>query len=315
MSDWELVEGPSSEWEEAPSEHEQTQEISPYSTQSLFARIPMDIGLGAGNLLRSSAALPYEAIQNLAERYKAHAQAMNPYQQKLLEAITKHNIPELKPEYLGFKGQPTPFDIGLQKLTEYGIPIGGGIYGAARAIKAGVPIISDIASGVADIAPLTQKIAAKPINKALSLASEDESMSKLGLDPALSKEVDRLAKSAPKSVRSLLENSLENAEKGSFKSIFDLSRDLGKVQRNLGRFIEKGENKVLAEGAGDLRGKLLASLKEKSAEAGRKDISDLVSQHQKRYRRYAGPVKKIRNTAIVYGLGKTFSPFIKPFIE
>lgn len=168
---------------------------------------------------------------------------------------------------------------------------------------ASIPFANKLFSALEEI-PVTRKIAAKPLKKAEQLIAERD-IGKFSIPKDIFKETkDFLPNNTP------YKKLLQQAKKGDYKDLFTLQSDLGMVSRELNKSAS-GAERLHGRQAGDLRKRLLDSMKEHLNKGGHEDISKLISKGQNKYRQHMKFKKPVQNAALIglgaLGLGSGYS--------
>lgn len=200
------------------------------------------------------------------------------YEQPSLSSAIQDRIQELAPkdmdyaQALGQEGSGTMLDRLMQGAAQYAPEIMGGASLARSGFRA---------------LPLTQKNAARPLQQAQKLAKERE-VSPVQLSKNIFEEAPEFFDMKNPNVQKMLFESQE----GGYEPVFSMQSDLGAEARNLRRSTTAAERRT-APRAEDLRQQILKELKEHLTNEGQRDIADMLTTGQKKYRQYKQLSEKV----------------------
>ena len=223
----------------------------------------------------------------------------SPIDDKFAEAMSKKfgvKMPDIDQEIEKIKS-PNPSFGGkaLQLAGEYGLPFAAAPRASYAALRAG-------GTALANIMPLTRGIAGAPIRRGLAAIPE-------GTSTPIARDVIADARAflnTPHAgpIRSTIEPVLARAEAGDAQAIFDLQSSLGTLAHDLTSFPSFGTERAAGRGARDLQQNILGHWYDSLREHGLGDAAHNIGMGRGRYRNYQQYAKKLRNAALVYGLGE-----------
>ncbi len=259
---------------------------APTPPQSFQDKFIPNLFAGATRGLAGLANIPYDLVKS-----QEGAANIDPYEQKLRQAIGEkpYQLPagyaEKIPHFgehdyskmFGITGEPTMSDKAIQFGSEFALPIGGGlIKGGPKALR----FLGDL--------PLTKKMAAKSLNKAVNLVGERQ-IGSLNVPNELIEDTRQfLPQTTP--YRKLLENAMSK----EYKPLFDLQSDVGHQSRDYIKSLFSAAERAHGREGAASRNRLIDAMRQGLHEQGHGDIADLMKHGQNRYRQYI-KYRDIRN--------------------
>ncbi len=254
--------------------------------EGFLQKLPRNVGIGLANLGHSTLNAPHELVKSL-ENATQNIGQNNFIPPEIQNNVKFQNAPKIssyipkQQEYdfakmLGQEGAPTFADTLVQKGVEYAPEI----------------------LGIKNILPyMTKRGAVKTLNKAQKLAAE-RGIGKINVNP-------EIVEDARQFLPNLLQqrNQINATHAGDYKSLFDLQSDVGAISAARKAKLSKlfaPESYLKGKAGLKARNALLESMHENLESLGHKDISNLLKQGQKEYRRYK-KFKKYRDVLGVAG--------------
>lgn len=254
----------------------------PDSNEGFFQKLPRNVGTGLANMGHTLLNTPHDiakGVEYLEDKLSPKSWNIDKNRDKLSNYIPFQEEKNFA-KMLGQKGKPTFADTLVQKGTEF------------------APEILTGANALRNVIPhLTKRGAVKTLNKARDLAKGRE-IGTLNVNPELIEDARQyLPNNLPE------RNLLGASQSGDYDSLFKLQSDLGKVSsKRMGkvRSLFSPESQITGEAGLSSRNRLLDAIHENLQSQGHHDISQLLKQGQKEYRRYS-KFKPYRNALAMAG--------------
>lgn len=235
----------------------------------------------------------------------------SPIDDKFAEAMaqrTGKKSPNIDEEIEKIKSpNPSLGGKALQLAGEYALPFASTPRLSYAALRAS-------GTGLANIMPLTRRIAGAPIRRGLAAIPE-------GTSTPIARDVIADARAflnTPHAgpIRSTIEPVLARAEQGDAQAIFDLQSSLGTLAHDLTSFPSFGTERAAGRGARDLQQNILGNWYNSLREQGLGHAADNIAMGRGRYRNYQQYAKHLRNALGLYvakelGMGGPVTNLIK----